>query len=596
MAKTAVVSKAPTQAQYTRETVESIIVAFILAFLFRAFVAEAFVIPTGSMAPTLMGAHKDLVCQECGVPYQVGASYEFNQADGSYNGSAVVGSTAAISEALNPIDFNDPNQATFNGDRILVSKFDYVFSSPQRWDVLVFKFPGEARMNYIKRLIGLPNEQLMIQEGDVYVRKNDNEKWQIARKPPHKALAMRQPVTDTNYLSKSLTELGYPSLWQPVSSSGGNGTAEGWKVEQSAASWHAELASTSDPQWLRYFHKSLTEREWLAVLQDKQLPESKALNSTLVTDYLAYNSYMLYHQREQMTPDELVSKIRPSENGLHWVGDLTAEYDVEVQSDSGSLMLQLFEFGIEFRLSIDVATGEAKLQAFDATTKERKLLDGIFAGDDDVVAATKVRGKGKYHVAMGNVDEQIFVWINGSLVRFNQPAEFDSWEVRDAAQRRPYWSKEDPMDAAPLGIGGKSLAMKVTRAQVYRDLYYIALRSNGSHEYGPNINAVRATAPVNSELSRMGDTQLIRYLYGAPELWETTSLFANRQKQLFQLDDKQYFPMGDNSAQSSDARMWDENYVEERFLLGKALLVFWPHSWNRPFPFFPNVRRMGLIR
>ena len=152
------------------------------------------------------------------------------------------------------------------------------------------------------------------------------------------------------------------------------------------------------------------------------------------------------------------------------------------------------------------------------------------------------------------------------------------------------------MDAAPLGIGGKSLAMKVTRAQVYRDLYYIALRSNASHEYGPNINAVRAAAPANSELSRMGDTQLIRYVYGAPELWETTSLFANRQKQLFQLDDKQYFPMGDNSAQSSDARMWDENYVEERFLLGKALLVFWPHSWNRPFPFFPNVRRMGLIR
>ncbi len=94
----------------------------------------------------------------------------------------------------------------------------------------------------------------------------------------------------------------------------------------------------------------------------------------------------------------------------------------------------------------------------------------------------------------------------------------------------------------------------------------------------------------------MGDTQLIRYVYGSPALWESTSLFANRQKQLFQLDDKQYFPMGDNSAQSSDARMWDENYVEERFLLGKALLVFWPHSWNRPIPFFPNVRRMGLIR
>ena len=43
-----------------RETFESIVVAFVLAFLFRAFEAEAFVIPTGSMAPTLLGRHKDV--------------------------------------------------------------------------------------------------------------------------------------------------------------------------------------------------------------------------------------------------------------------------------------------------------------------------------------------------------------------------------------------------------------------------------------------------------------------------------------------------------------------------------------------------------
>src|SRR6476469_3272033 len=59
-----------------RETVESVIVAFILAFLFRAFVAEAFVIPTGSMAPTLMGRHKEIACPQCGYLYAVNASEE----------------------------------------------------------------------------------------------------------------------------------------------------------------------------------------------------------------------------------------------------------------------------------------------------------------------------------------------------------------------------------------------------------------------------------------------------------------------------------------------------------------------------------------
>src|SRR5579862_1820425 len=58
----------------TRETIESVIIAFVLAFLFRTFEAEAFVIPTGSMAPTLMGKHKDVECPMCHYRYQANAS------------------------------------------------------------------------------------------------------------------------------------------------------------------------------------------------------------------------------------------------------------------------------------------------------------------------------------------------------------------------------------------------------------------------------------------------------------------------------------------------------------------------------------------
>ena len=64
-----------------RETVESVIIAFVLAFLFRTFEAEAFVIPTGSMAPTLMGKHKDLECPMCHYRYQVSASDNQTETD-----------------------------------------------------------------------------------------------------------------------------------------------------------------------------------------------------------------------------------------------------------------------------------------------------------------------------------------------------------------------------------------------------------------------------------------------------------------------------------------------------------------------------------
>src|SRR5436190_16909449 len=62
----------PSQRQSSvKETLESILVAFILAFIFRAFVVEAFVIPTGSMAPTLLGAHTRFRCNDCGWRFTV---------------------------------------------------------------------------------------------------------------------------------------------------------------------------------------------------------------------------------------------------------------------------------------------------------------------------------------------------------------------------------------------------------------------------------------------------------------------------------------------------------------------------------------------
>ena len=73
-----------------RDTVEAIVVAFILALVVRGFEAQAFVIPTGSMAPTLMGRHKELACPQCGFVYCRNASEEVEprtvESDALYSG------------------------------------------------------------------------------------------------------------------------------------------------------------------------------------------------------------------------------------------------------------------------------------------------------------------------------------------------------------------------------------------------------------------------------------------------------------------------------------------------------------------------------
>jgi signal peptidase I len=112
-----------------RETVESVVVAFVLAFLFRTFVAEAFVIPTGSMAETLYGRHKDVICEQCGTRYRVGASDEVDRDNGLYREEArvVYGYCPNCRYRQKIYD-----SSVFKGDRILVNKFPYGSTSNPR--------------------------------------------------------------------------------------------------------------------------------------------------------------------------------------------------------------------------------------------------------------------------------------------------------------------------------------------------------------------------------------------------------------------------------------------------------------------------------
>jgi len=56
-----------------------------------------------------------------------------------------------------------------SGDHLLAGKAPLLFCDPQRWSIVVFKYPLFRQTNYIKRLIGLPGEHLEIRDGDIYV-------------------------------------------------------------------------------------------------------------------------------------------------------------------------------------------------------------------------------------------------------------------------------------------------------------------------------------------------------------------------------------------------------------------------------------------
>lgn len=93
-----------------REYVETLLGAAILAVLIMTFVARAFTVDGPSMRPTLE-----------------------------------------------------------DGQRLLVDRLTYRFQDPQRGDVIVFRYPANPRQHFIKRIIAIPGDEVLIARGTVYV-------------------------------------------------------------------------------------------------------------------------------------------------------------------------------------------------------------------------------------------------------------------------------------------------------------------------------------------------------------------------------------------------------------------------------------------
>jgi len=56
-----------------------------------------------------------------------------------------------------------------SGEYVIVSRLSYRFGTPQRGDIIVFHFPRDPKEEYIKRVIGLPGDQVEIKDGHVYI-------------------------------------------------------------------------------------------------------------------------------------------------------------------------------------------------------------------------------------------------------------------------------------------------------------------------------------------------------------------------------------------------------------------------------------------
>ncbi|QDV37068.1 signal peptidase I [Tautonia plasticadhaerens] len=163
----------------SRPLIESVPILFIGMLLVRTFAAEAYIVPTGSMAPTLLGIHRDVSCPDCGFQFALGVD-EDGQA-----GQPLCPNCGA--------DLEQAPAVERTGDRLLVQKNFFHWRSPKRWEVVVFLNPAEPDQAYVKRVVGLPGESVELKHGDVFID------GMIARKDLKELRGMRLLVHDSSF-------------------------------------------------------------------------------------------------------------------------------------------------------------------------------------------------------------------------------------------------------------------------------------------------------------------------------------------------------------------------------------------------------------
>jgi|GEM_PF-3381309 len=553
-----------------RETLLAILVAFVLAFIFRAYLVEPFVIPTGSMNPTLKGLHAENHCSDCGYRFHMDLlSEHLQEVVEDEEGRRFEVQSNRITDnrfvAKCPMcGFEQPmaGRLKASGDRILVDKFEYAWSQPSRWDVVVFKNPQSTNSdgspgpttNYIKRLIGLPEETVYIVDGDIYTSNDGGENFQIARKTdPASNLRWRkiqaslwQPVYHSYYYPRLQDQRPWKDPWRA--------TTQGWSRDRLG------------------YHFAVNETE---------VPAQPATGGQLTFDFgsrqqRAVRLYPYNQATGEASHTMPVEDIRigatfvPKAGPMATLGLSTTSRLDDLQGDQHQVQLLLDASGTVQLLRWPLIDTSEAADTRDNSTDTPQLL--LSVKTPALVAGQATR------IELWVVDQSLLIWRDEKLLgRHLLPTP---GSIRPLAERKP--ARNTPTVSISLAGGSGSL----TDIVLDRDVYYESHQTDtGSLALGGLAIGAHGWQPARSKPIKLGP--------------------------------KHFFCMGDNPPRSSDCRFWRsvEPFVQQRYfedvrnpygiipeslLIGRAFFVYLPalypvHERTSQVRAIPNLGDMRFI-
>jgi signal peptidase I len=409
---------------FWRDNIEGFIGVALLVLVMRYFAFEVFKIPTGSMAPTLVGQHQRVECPNCGFRYDIDAAFRPGR---GVPGGVVTESAAGCPNCGRRFTprANDARYAggfllrflqlkrdrISGGNRIIVNKFNRALEPPTRWSIIVFEHTQRRPpINYIKRLVGLPGETISIWNGDLYAD------GQLLRRPPKIQESMWQPVFDSRYVPKEKVR----NLWE------------------SPAGSHA---------W----------NDAGMILQPDARGEARLVYAPPILDYPPYRGNLNRGEAWWRSPDR-----------FNEVGDLKCEIEVSPKPRQ-PIFIRLREANDVYVAAVRFDNGAVE----GAITLEPAGPAGVPPAVL-VEPVTSAVSDGPHTIAFYNADQRLRLSVDGEeLCRLDLPAV----PMPGAPARFP--------SGVSIEARGLEGPLTLERVRIWRDIYYLHDRARSVHSYGP---------------------------------------------------------------------------------------------------------------
>jgi signal peptidase I len=342
------------------------------------------------------------------------------------------------------------------GDRLMVDKTAYQARPPRRWEVAVFQCPADLTKPYVKRVVGLPGEQIHISGGDVYAN------GQLLRKTLAQFRELSVPVFDLTHAPPD----GWAVRWlvEPIAdasrpvASREPGTPADESVLRDGALF---LDGTRAPEGV-----GLTYRHW----------NLDAKSEEAVGDWLGYNGGPVERRNKfgRRRPDAEPDPVH----------DFAVAFDLEVLAGSGAFAVRLTDGLDGVRADLPIHHDPTSVGPI------RVARDG---SNDAVDGANGLTPGRTYRVEFALVDRRASLAIDGQEVVAPLDLPFDP----------PGRARRGGM-TRPLQLGVRGASVVVRNLQIDRDIHYLSVGKVGDGwKMGPDEYFLLGDNTSNSHDSRL---------------------------------------------------------------------------------------------